>query len=61
MWSIHNAKERDIDGWRQLLGNADAAFELTAVKRPQGSRLSILNVTWRPQEIKTVTTSEKLP
>lgn len=49
MWAIHNAKERDLEDWRQLVEDADTGFELTAVDRPEGSRLSIILVTWRGQ------------
>ncbi len=60
MWVIHNAKERDIEGWRQLLESAGTGFELSAVNRPEGSRLSILTVTWIPQSIETVAGGQEL-
>ena len=54
MWALHNAKERDIDDWRQLFKDADTGFELTAVNRPVGSRLSIILVTWTAKQNETV-------
>lgn len=54
MWALHNAKERNVDGWRQLLKDADNGFELTAVKCPVGSRLSIILVTWTTKQNDTI-------
>ncbi|KAK4443168.1 O-methyltransferase-domain-containing protein [Podospora aff. communis PSN243] len=46
MWRLFNAKERDIDDWRSLVAMADERFKITKILRPEGSQLSIIEVTW---------------
>lgn len=46
MWKLFNAKERDIDHWKALTTGADQRFKITKIVTPEGSRLSILEVTW---------------
>lgn len=47
MLSFQNAQERTESDWRELLAAADARFEVTAVERPIGYVLGVVEVTWR--------------
>ncbi|KAL8794412.1 MAG: hypothetical protein Q9195_002999 [Heterodermia aff. obscurata] len=46
MWATHNAKERDLSDWKELLRATDPGCKLMSVTKPQGSRLSILEIAW---------------
>jgi hypothetical protein len=46
MMEIGNAKERDLDEWKQLFEQADERFVFKGPKMPPGSRLAILEATW---------------
>ena len=46
MWALHNAKERDLADWKELLRLVNPGCELRSVTQPQGSRLSILEIGW---------------
>jgi hypothetical protein len=43
---FHNAKERDIDDWRNLVRTADQRFRFVGFKQPPGSRLATMEVEW---------------
>ncbi|KAK5651494.1 hypothetical protein OQA88_11948 [Cercophora sp. LCS_1] len=45
-WRLFNAKERDVDDWRSLITLADERFKITGINRPEGSQLSVIEVTW---------------
>ncbi|KAI4195359.1 MAG: hypothetical protein LQ350_007228 [Teloschistes chrysophthalmus] len=45
MWATHNAKERALHDWRELLKESDPGFKITSVIQPKGSRLSIIEAT----------------
>ncbi|KAI4280706.1 MAG: hypothetical protein L6R35_005840 [Caloplaca aegaea] len=47
MWATHNAKERELEDWKELFKLAGVGFEMTRVTKPRGSRLSIIEATWR--------------
>ncbi|KAI4130035.1 MAG: hypothetical protein LQ341_006507 [Variospora aurantia] len=47
MWATHNAKERELEDWKELFKLAGVGFEMTRVTEPRGSRLSIIETTWR--------------
>lgn len=49
MWATHNGKEREMEDWKRLfnLAGGEGGFEITAVVRPKGSRLSIIEATWK--------------
>jgi hypothetical protein len=47
MLSFQNAQERTESDWRELLIAADGRFEVTAVQRPVGYVLGVVEVTWR--------------
>ncbi|KAL9008751.1 MAG: hypothetical protein Q9173_006154 [Seirophora scorigena] len=47
MWATHNAKERELEDWKELFRRAGAGYEITSVTKPEGSRLSIIEATWR--------------
>lgn len=42
MWATHNAKERTLNDWRELLKDSDPGLEITSVIQPKDSRLSII-------------------
>lgn len=46
MWAAHNAKERDLRDWKELIRVTDPGCKLISVTKPQGSRLSILEIAW---------------
>lgn len=50
MLEFHNAKERDLDDWNDLLKQADPRFRLEHVNKPQGSRLAIIEVAWKEDD-----------
>jgi len=43
-----NAKERELDEWEALFAKADTRFRFQGVRRPEGSRLSLLELKWEP-------------
>ncbi|ROV95628.1 hypothetical protein VSDG_05335 [Cytospora chrysosperma] len=47
MTQTFNAKEREIDEWRDLLARADARLEICAIERPPGSELSVIEAILR--------------
>lgn len=46
MWRLFNAKERDLDDWKSLIAMADERFKITKIVTPEGSQLSIIELTW---------------
>ena len=46
MKEMFNAKERDINDWTRLLGDADPRFRFQQVIQPPGSQLQLLEVSW---------------
>lgn len=46
MLSMHNGKERDVDGWKALFHQADPRFRVLSITQPPGSRLGIIEVGW---------------
>ncbi len=44
MMQAMNGQERDIEQWRHLLKDADERLEIVAVRTPEGSGLSIIEV-----------------
>lgn len=50
MWGLHNAKERDRDDWKSLFGHAHPNLQMVNIAKPVGSRLSIIEVKWQPQD-----------
>ncbi|KAL8679031.1 MAG: hypothetical protein Q9186_004659 [Xanthomendoza sp. 1 TL-2023] len=48
MLATHNAKERDMDDWKELFRIADPGYEILSVSKPQGSNISIIEAIWRP-------------
>ncbi|KAL8650148.1 MAG: hypothetical protein Q9210_003995 [Variospora velana] len=47
MWATHNAKERELEDWKELFKLAGVGYEMTRVTKPSGSRLSIIEATWQ--------------
>ncbi|KAL4876386.1 S-adenosyl-L-methionine-dependent methyltransferase [Aspergillus karnatakaensis] len=47
MLSFQNAQERSRDDWLALFRAADERFEVTAIRKPDRSVLSVIEVTWR--------------
>ncbi len=46
MLEIGNAKERDLDEWKDLLDEADARLKFRNMYQPPGSTLAILEAVW---------------
>ena len=39
---------RDIDEWKEVIICSDQRFKVTDVKHPKGSRLSLIEIKWKP-------------
>ncbi|MCJ1261072.1 hypothetical protein MMC22_000936 [Lobaria immixta] len=48
MLEIHNGKERGLEDWKQLFGDADRRFALLGVHQPRLSRLAMIEFVWDP-------------
>ncbi|KAI9663956.1 MAG: hypothetical protein M1821_007447 [Bathelium mastoideum] len=48
MKAILNAKERDLDDWKELFQKADSRFHYRGVKTPHESSMGILEFVWEP-------------
>jgi SAM-dependent methyltransferase len=48
MMSLMNGKERELDQWKALFEQADSRFKWGGGSKPDGSRLWIYEVTWKP-------------
>ncbi|PYI04753.1 S-adenosyl-L-methionine-dependent methyltransferase [Aspergillus sclerotiicarbonarius CBS 121057] len=48
MLSLFNSRERDTEDWKRLLAQADGRFRWERVLQPEGSNLSIIEVSWQP-------------
>lgn len=48
MIQAFNSKERDLDGWKDLLVATDPKLQLVGVNQPYGSAMSILEVALDP-------------
>ncbi|RAK95914.1 putative O-methyltransferase [Aspergillus ibericus CBS 121593] len=46
MLSLFHSHERDTDDWKLLLAKADPRFQWEGVVQPEGSNLSIIEVSW---------------
>ena len=50
MAACFNGQERDQEGIRKLLHDADPRFMIEGFRQPQGSVQSLVEVVWRPSE-----------
>ncbi|KAE9993411.1 hypothetical protein EG327_005182 [Venturia inaequalis] len=50
MLELLNAKERDVDGWTELFAMAHPGFKFLGARQPKGSRMSIMEAIWDPEE-----------
>lgn len=48
MLTAVNAKERELDDWKVLFGEADPRFELLKAWKPEKSRMWIMEWKWNP-------------
>ena len=48
MMQAFNSKERDLEGWKDLLAAADPILQLVSVNQPYGSAMSVLEVALDP-------------
>lgn len=46
MLEMYNAKEREVQAWKDLLAAADQRFEWMNIERPECSKLSFIEVRW---------------
>ena len=46
MLELFNSKEREADGWTNLLKTADERFQLVDISVPPGSKLSFVEARW---------------
>ena len=49
MLTCFNGVERTEVEFRRLFKEADERYELAAVKRPKGSALAVMTVSWNPK------------
>jgi hypothetical protein len=47
MKHFFNGKERTSEDFRALFAAVDEKFEIVSIRRPLGSAMSIIEVTWR--------------
>lgn len=47
MKAFMNAKEREIDDWKQLFNSVDDRFKYVGVQMPPGSNLGIIHFQWQ--------------
>lgn len=52
MLALLNAQERTEAEFRQLFKSADEGFAFKGVTRPPGSRMSVIEAVWKPDEVK---------
>lgn len=50
MLELLNAKERDVEGWTELFAMAHPGFRFLGARQPKGSRMSIMEAVWDPEE-----------
>ena len=41
-----NAKEREVEDWHALIRKVDEGLQIVAIRRPEGSQHSIIEITW---------------
>jgi len=46
MLETYNSKERDLDEWKALLGEADARLKFHNLYQPAGSTFAIIEAVW---------------
>lgn len=46
MHIVQNAKERDLEEWKNLLAAADPRYQLHEVRQIKGSILALLDIVW---------------
>lgn len=51
MLELHNAKERGMNDWVELLAKADSRFKLLNVRTPRGSRLAVMEIGWLSDDV----------
>ncbi|KAF1992194.1 S-adenosyl-L-methionine-dependent methyltransferase [Aulographum hederae CBS 113979] len=49
MLSIVNARERDVEGWRELFREADPGFRFLGATKPKGNMVWIMEAVWDPE------------
>lgn len=48
MLSLFNSQERQLDGWKALFEQADRRFHFIGARQPEGSRMAVMEVVWKP-------------
>jgi hypothetical protein len=48
MLTTANAKERELDDWRELFREADERFEFLRAFKPEKSRMWLIEAKWNP-------------
>ncbi len=46
MMAMVNARERGADDWADLFREADERFKFIGIRKPPGSQLAFIEVTW---------------
>lgn len=52
MGAMFNAREREVEEWRQLFLSADSRFVWKGITQPKGSRLALIESVWEPDSSK---------
>jgi len=46
MRAIFNSKEREVQDWKELIGEADSRFKIRAFANTPGAKLGIIDIEW---------------
>lgn len=47
MKAFNNARERDVEAWKELFERADPDFHFLGISVPAGARMAIIEAEWR--------------
>jgi 6-hydroxytryprostatin B O-methyltransferase len=45
MRQVMNAREREVEDWQALIGKVDESLRIVAIRRPEGSQHSVIEIT----------------
>lgn len=48
MATLFNGKDRTMEGFKRVINSADERFRIEGMRRPSGSKLALIEITWRP-------------
>ena len=48
MRQVLNAKEREVEDWHALVQSVDPRLHIAAIRRPEGSQASVIEIAYSP-------------